>query len=167
MGVTSGMNQMKASWRRDGAIWRSVGIFHAQLSGLLNVPRVTPAAIIAPAYQDYPTLVFKGGEWPQDIITSLNKPFITDVWLGYTSSAMSIEAPPIANGIPRPRMKREARNMPMSFESVWMITPIAIMTDPRVIECFLPSLSLVHDTKGMEITAPRPKAADMIPRIAP
>lgn len=46
----SGMNHMKMSCNIDGAIWRSDGIRQLQSFGIANVPSVTPAATIAPAY---------------------------------------------------------------------------------------------------------------------
>ena len=49
----SGMNQMKDNWSRDGTIWTIEGICHAKLSFRAKVPSVVPAAIMAPAYQDY------------------------------------------------------------------------------------------------------------------
>ena len=61
----SGMNQMNVSWSKDGAICSRDGILHAQSFGMENVPRVTPAAMIAPTYQ-----------------LSLKRPLSTAVWRG-------------------------------------------------------------------------------------
>ena len=47
----SGMNQMNVSWSMDGAICNRDGIRQAQSFGMEKVPRVTPAAMIAPMYQ--------------------------------------------------------------------------------------------------------------------
>ena len=79
----------------DGAIWTKEGIRQAHVSARLYVPRVVPAAMMAPTYQD-----------------SLNRPFNTPASFGYASSAMSEEAPEIQKGIPIPRMRRATRNMP-------------------------------------------------------
>ena len=63
---------MKVSCSRDGSICNNDGILQDQSSGLEKVPRVTPAAIIAPAYQ-----------------LSLKSPLRTAEWRGKVSSAMS------------------------------------------------------------------------------
>lgn len=90
----SGTNQIKVSCNIDGAIWTKEGILQAHVSWRLYVPKVVPAAMMAPTYQD-----------------SLKRPFNTPASFGYASSAMSEEAPEIQNGIPIPRRRRATRNM--------------------------------------------------------
>lgn len=85
---------MNMSCSVDGSSWSSDGRRQLQLLSQENVPRVTPAAMMAPAYQ-----------------LSLNRPVMTDRSLGYASSAMSWEAPLMAYTIPMPRMMRATRNM--------------------------------------------------------
>ena len=46
----SGTNQMNVKLKRAGTSWMSEGIRQAQVFGIEYVPRVTPAATIAPAY---------------------------------------------------------------------------------------------------------------------
>ena len=117
---------MNVSCRTDGATWTREGIRQAQLLGMEYVPSVTPAAMMAPAYQ-----------------LSLNKPLMTLVWRGYVNSAINCEAPEIQNGMPMPRRRRATRNMAMLTEAVWRITPTTMIAEPTVILCFLPSLSFV------------------------
>jgi hypothetical protein len=168
------MNQMKVTWSKDGTICRSDGICRAKGSSQLgvsdiilgsilwshtrqaqslfieNVPRVHPAAIIAPTYQ-----------------LSLKRPLRTAVCRGYVSSAMSCDAPLIQNGMPIPRRIRATRNMTMLMEAVWMITPMRRITEPNVMLCFRPKRSLTYGTTGITMTAPMLKAALMRPRRAP
>lgn len=91
----SGTNQIKVSCSNDGAIWTKEGILQAHVSWRLYVPRVVPAAMMAPTYQD-----------------SLKRPFRTPASFGYASSAISEDAPEIQKGMPIPRRRRATRNMP-------------------------------------------------------
>lgn len=47
----SGRKLMKVIWSKLGITWRSDGILQPQLLGILNVPKVTPAATIEPRIQ--------------------------------------------------------------------------------------------------------------------
>jgi len=96
----SGINQTKMSCKTDGAACKMDGILQAQSLGMLYVPRVTPAARIAPANQE-----------------TLKRPVTTARSRGQVSSARSYEAPETAKGIPVPRTRQDARNMPTSFLS--------------------------------------------------
>lgn len=86
---------MKVSCRREGAAWRMDGMRHAQLLGIEWVPRVMPAARMAPINQD-----------------TLNRPVTIARSRGYVNSATSCDAPDTAQEIPMPITKREAMNMP-------------------------------------------------------
>ena len=55
----------------------------------------------------------------------------------------------------------------MLIEAVWMMTPMRRMTEPKVILCLRPNLSLTYGTTGIAMTAPMLKAALMRPRRAP
>ena len=94
---------MKMSCNVDGKSWRSEGNRQLQLLSQEYVPSVTPAAMIAPAYQ-----------------LSLNKPVITDRSLGYANSAMSCEAPLMAYTIPIPRMILATRNIATAKVSAYI-----------------------------------------------
>src|SRR3569833_2452815 len=90
----SGTNQMNVSCSKDGVAWTRDGMRHDHSSGREKVPSVTPAAMMAPAYQD-----------------SLNSPFRMPASRGYASSAISCDAPEMQKGIPMPRSRRDTRNM--------------------------------------------------------
>lgn len=87
-------HQMKISCSDDGRICNNEGRRQLQFDSIENVPSVTPAAIMAPAYQD-----------------SLNNPVMTPRSRGYVSSAISCEAPLMAKGMPKPSKMRDTTNM--------------------------------------------------------
>ena len=85
---------MNMSCSDEGKSCNKDGNRQLQLLSQEYVPRVMPAAKIAPAYQ-----------------LSLKRPVITDRSFGYVSSAMSWDAPLIPYTIPMPRMILATRNM--------------------------------------------------------
>ena len=90
----SGKNQMKINWRALGQTCKMEGILHPQLVGIAKVPRVTPAATMAPMNQD-----------------ELNRDPIRARSFGYASSPIIDDAATIAKGIPKPKRNRAMTNI--------------------------------------------------------
>ena len=90
---------MKQIWSKLGQICNMDGIRQPQFEGIANVPRVTPAATIAPINHD-----------------ELNKDPICARSFGCASSPIIDDAATIAKGIPKPRRNRPITNIATNCE---------------------------------------------------
>lgn len=82
------------SWVNEGRACSSDGIRHDQVLAMANVPRLTPAATIAPIYHE-----------------QLNSDVRMGRSFGCDNSPISDDAPTMANGIPSPRIIRDITNI--------------------------------------------------------
>ena len=109
----SGKNQMKHTWRRLGTICKDEGIRHPQVDCMLKVPKVTPAATMAPSIQQHQGMTLlniRGRNAPINHDALNNEPMRARS-LGYASSPIIDDAATMANGIPKPNRKRAITNI--------------------------------------------------------